>query len=407
MAHDIVTTLGCHNDDPGTATINSALDLFCALAVTQKKDHHHSVPALQEQEESFHSTCSAASRESLWQVWNTIRQTVAAATAMGKPKDDDATTTNLIITTALQQAKPMTPAAITHHKGLTLWVPRADQGVSQVLRELQQQDYGEFISILQNDNKDDRRRLFVDGGSNLGFVTLLVALETDADILSIEAASPTWIMQQLNLVCNLSSQRLSNVHSQLAALGGTDDDGTALQLQWRPTSTITVRGWDEKDVSRLRSRSSTASSPLSFTTPVRTLRGLLSQIYGSAPHPVDVFKIDCEGCEYNVIPDLTTEELESIHTMIGEIHYGFIPLERAPSKQRAETTHQRLCEHVNFVDFAKECCQFPNQMVKHLQIPIHQVKGNQALCADFDTWSANNKLLEDRDETGWRNVGKA
>ena len=106
---------------------------------------------------------------------------------------------------------------IGSHSTLQLWVPAGDVVVSQVVKELQRGEYGAFFAHLQSSSnittttssRTNRPPVFVDGGSNLGLVTLLTALETNATIVAVEAASPTWIMQQFNLLCNLSPERLA------------------------------------------------------------------------------------------------------------------------------------------------------------------------------------------------------
>ena len=361
---EIIKLLQCPSlQSTDNGDISNGVQLYCSIA--QQQD---------EEAKWFDTRCPAATRTQLLRLWKTLRDAV---------QDDS------ILKLGLSVAQPIS-YSIAKHSNLKIWAPKDDQGVAQVIRELSQRDYGDFFPLLTSPDS-----LFLDGGSNLGFVTLLTALETNATIVSFEAASPTWIMQQLNLVCNLSEIRLHSVHSQLAALGSKDGD--SIQLQWRQESTITVRGWDAPP--------SFVHSTVNCLVPVRTVRSVLKDIFGSSTPMIDVFKMDCEGCEYNVIPDLSEEDMNKIGTMIGEIHYGFIPTAHAPSSERSKKTHQRLCQYENFVKIAKECCAFPNQRVKHLNVTVGQVPGNDALCHDFKQWSANNKLFEIPDDSGWLHHG--
>lgn len=347
---EISSLLRCNT--PSAVPPRSAAGLFCWVANPQ-----------QEYGRTDYGAKCDASRTDLMKLFSQMRKTV----------NDDS-----VFVQAVQAAKSSDTLRVGRHENLKLWIPAGDKGVNQVLNELQRGEYGEFFNLLLGE--DGSVPLFVDGGANLGFVSLLTALETDATIVAVEAASPTWVMNSLNFICNIPSERLATVHSVFAALGDADDQ--ILHLHWRPESTITVRGWDSHVREQVR-----------FTVPVHTLRTVLAAtVGGDHPMKIDVLKIDCEGCEYNVIPDLTEEEFNSVHTMIGEIHYGFIPTDRAPSKQRAKTTHQRLCRHSNFVQFAKECCMFPNEKILHENIPIREAPGYASLCGDFAQWSGKGQL---------------
>mmetsp|Transcript_23439 Transcript_23439/g.48656 ORF Transcript_23439/g.48656 Transcript_23439/m.48656 type:complete len:120 (+) Transcript_23439:1259-1618(+) len=101
------------------------------------------------------------------------------------------------------------------------------------------------------------------------------------------------------------------------------------------------------------------------------------------------------------MPDMTDEELERIESMIGEIHFGFIPLEKAPSSHRSNITHQRLCLFENFVHYGKECCAYPNQLVKPLNIAVSQIPTSIALCRDYAQWSARNHIWNVESDAGW------
>jgi len=354
-----------------------------------------------------------------------------------------------------------------------LWAPASDSAsVRQVLGELQTGDYGDFLKHLKKptttttQSSSDPPRLFVDGGSNLGFVTTLAALElnqpsnaatttpTAATIISIEAAAPTWIVQQLNLACNaphflqdlhqrynddknphdttpLSSSSSSHhddhhhhhhprIYSMLAALGRRDQEGSYLEMKFRAESTITMRPWDEHT-----RPTRTKNVPL-IKAPIRTLRSILKEVIGgnsnttsneqndedAAPSitstNITVLKLDCEGCEYDVVPDWQASEYNAIQHLIGEIHYGFIPLDRAPSFDRCHATHRRLCQFLNFANVAKECCAYPDMTIKDHHdggMAIRNMTVFSQLCGDFPTWTARNQLLdESRTDAAWLGI---
>jgi len=207
------------------------------------------------------STCKA-SQQQLMELWTHLRTTV----------NNDA---------ALQVA--LTSGVLSPHHSigkyqgdpLHLWVPGQDVGVNQVIGELKRGDYGDFFSTLEQHGE---KGLFLDGGSNLRFVTLLAALElAHTTIVAFEASSPTWILQQLNLVCNLSPQRLTTIHSMLAALGSREYECSFVEFEWRPTSTITGRNWDARCGGK-------STKCVKTKAPIRTVRSVLQQVL---PHHSD------------------------------------------------------------------------------------------------------------------------
>jgi hypothetical protein len=45
---------------------------------------------------------------------------------------------------------------------------------------------------------------------------------------------------------------------------------------------------------------------------------------------IKILKLDCEGCEYAVVPAFTDEEFALVDDMIGEIHWGYMPAAKQP-----------------------------------------------------------------------------
>lgn len=125
--------------------------------------------------------------------------------------------------------------------------------------------------------------------------------------------------------------------------------------------------------------------------------------------------MDCGACEYNFIPALTDEEFDSIHTVMGGLHWGYIPESRLPSSKRARETHQRLCQHENFAKTAKECCDVPDLSVKSSypgQILVHDNGGHLPkagtvgdvagdFCDDFAQWAKEKHLHDIPNDYGW------
>ena len=86
---------------------------------------------------------------------------------------------------------------------LNIWMPAQDSSLEFLSNTLNDES-----SSIRNLPLEDENSLFIDVGSGLGFTTLAVAKEYPrTHILSIEPASPSWLLQQLNLICNLDNNR--------------------------------------------------------------------------------------------------------------------------------------------------------------------------------------------------------
>ena len=100
---------------------------------------------------------------------------------------------------------------------------------------------------------------------------------------------------------------------------------------------------------------------------------------------------------------------------------GYIPTSKLPSSKRAQTTHERLCQHETIAQTAKECCSVPQVLVKSrvpnevLQIEpdnhVGHVSPNENgatvadvagdLCNEFDQWAREHYLYDVREDWGW------
>lgn len=236
-----------------------------------------------------------------------------------------------------------------------LYAPHGDLGIKVVLQELGKNEY-ETDEIKFSD--DD---VYVDVGSNLGLVVLRLALTNPTvKILSIEAAPPTWLFQQFNLMCNLEAKQLARISSECVGLGGAK--GT-IQMTYRPDSTTSTRAWNPKSESK--------ATDIELDINIATLSDLMLRT--STPFPIALMKIDCEGCEYSFVPHLSAYEFENIKMMIGEVHYGFMARAgQPPSKEQADLTHKKMCQHGQFQRIAIECCPYHSTQLE--------------LCKDYDAW---------------------
>jgi len=309
-----------------------------------------------------------------------------------------------------------------YDRSYSLWAPPLDSGMTYVMNTLKNEQKDILDSLQTSLTGDDtKKKLFVDVGSGLGLTTLAVAQKyPTAKIVSIEPASPNWLLQELNLRCNLSKNELHNIKVIMAGVGPNDDeeDNMVAKLMWRPTSTSSTRSWTPA--------TEFGKDDIELIVRLQKLKNILAQVdvdvsrTTSTPHMMDVLNLDCQGCEYNLIPTLTEDEFDSIPNVIGGVHWGYIPITKLPSSTRGKQTHERLCQHENIAKTTKECCSFLNSPVKSSQPGevLYRDKGEdnhyqpnevvtvsdiiqEGLCTDYEQWSIDHHVHDIQDDFGW------
>lgn len=322
-------------------------------------------------------------------------------------------------------------------KEVHIWYPENDKGTEGMLRVLNSgydnaKSYN-FDSEPADTSHDNLYRfhdlppkfvgpnkLFVDVGSALGLTPMLISqLYPETTVVSIEPASPSWLIQNINFRCNLPRDRLQYVHSILAGVGTKhhDDNDSMMKMIWRPSMTTATRSWNPE-------REFDYAVDIELTVHLRTLKAILAE---ATPEdlpmgtPVSVLNLDCEGCEYNLIPSMHETTFNSIGLILGRTNWGYIPPIKKPSSVRARETHQRVCQHYNFAKRCKECCDFPSLSVKR-RIPTKLESGGGGggggspavdhtvaevageLCNDFESWAKDSKLRDIPDDYGWNEM---
>ena len=230
-------------------------------------------------------------------------------------------------------------------------------------------------------------------------------------IVSIEPAAPSWLIQNINYRCNLSHNQLQYVHPILAGVGTKhhDDNDSMMKMVWRPSMTTATRSWNpEKDYD--------FAVDIDLTVRLRTMRAILAE---ATPEdlppgtPISVLNLDCEGCEYNLIPSMHEASFRSVGLVLGRTNWGYIPTIKKPSSERARQTHERVCTHYNFAKRCKECCDFPSLAVKPRlhehsdgdapeENTVAEVAG--AMCNEFEEWAKTQKLRDIPDDFGWNEM---
>ena len=217
-------------------------------------------------------------------------------------------------------------------KHLTIFSAKGDTGANLVINEHVKRDAYRLSEIPLG--KDD---CFLDVGANLGLVVIRVLLGNAPPgcVIAVEAAPVTYIYQQLNLWANvpraMKEGRVTSIH---AAVG--ERDGGTIPMVYNPkASTATAHfRWDSG------SPAWRSGSALRVNVPVVSINTIIAEATGR----VRVLKIDCEGCEYKVIPALSDSVWGSFDVVTGEVHAQWMGAKR-PSREIEEFCLRRLCAH--------------------------------------------------------------
>lgn len=329
---------------------------------------------------------------------------------------------------------------VTEHKEtlrgneVHIWYPENDRGTEGMLRVLNSGFEGRETYNFDSEQADGSHdglyrfhdlpskfvganKLFVDAGSALGLTSMLISyLYPETTIVSIEPASPSWLIQNMNFRCNLSPQQREYVHPILAGVGTRhhDDNDSMMKMIWKPTMTTATRSWNPEPEFDF-------AVDIELLVHLRTLKAILAE---ATPDdlppgtPISVLNLDCEGCEYNLIPSMHETSFNSIGVILGRTNWGYIPTIKKPSSHRARETHQRVCTHYNFAKRCKECCDFPSLEVKPRlkdteinlsgdgespgESTVAEVAGD--LCNGFEEWAKEQKLRDIPDDFGWNEM---
>ena len=298
-----------------------------------------------------------------------------------------------VIVQLLDHAYEHTQKLLDHE--VHLWSPWDDEGLKYTLNEINVGKEWNRGGLLGLDSALGPHKLFVDVGSNLGLTAMAVSLTYPGTaVIAIEPAAPSWFMQELNLRCN-SIHPQPHISSVLAGVGPKNNGMS--KMMWRPTSTTSTRAWTPKSEHK--------SDDIELTVHMRTMRAIIAEgMPDDLPYstPISVMNLDCEGCEYDVVPAFTEADFDAIDIVLGEIHWGYIPSEKLPSSDRAAKTHKRLCRHEPFARNAIECCAFKDMEVDTL-VDTASTVGELAgpLCDTFDTWAEAHDLYNIPDDVGW------
>lgn len=293
-----------------------------------------------------------------------------------------------------------------------IWAPKDDEGLMYMVNSLNSDADVDNGGLNGLEESLGPGKIFVDVGSCLGLTCLVINSKyPGTKIVSIEPASPNWLLQELNLRCNMPRKEFQKISIILEGVGANTDeeDNKMAKLMWRPTSTTATRSWTPA--------SEFQNSDKELIVRLRKLKSILAEAEVLRPAHIDVLNVDCQGCEYDMIPGMKKEEFEEIPIVMGSVHWGYIELNKLPSSERGRTTHERICSHENIARKTKECCAFPDLPVRS-NIPGEVLQKNDSkhfpphestvsdviadeLCDDFPTWAREHYLNEIPDDFNW------
>ena len=170
--------------------------------------------------------------------------------------------------------------------------------------------------------------LILDVGANIGDVSVAAALKfPDAQIIAVEAVPHiAWIIRYNLLLNNISHLSLHDiqtsnkpgVHVWNRAVV-SDSQLTAVNISFSPTmsqnAAVSYSGFNAWN---------------SF--PVKTIQ---SSDLLSFPKPIKLLKVDCEGCEFDLVPGLGNAFFNraKVERFTAELHLSLVPVSSGPQPQ--------------------------------------------------------------------------
>lgn len=263
------------------------------------------------------------------------RRKIWSAIVMTSAKDDRGCPKNLINILRTSKVYDSSVIAPELKPPIRLVSTATDEGAPLVLREAHEDSYGYRKRFSKEKTKTG---VVIDLGSNLGATIIMMARSSSRGlrILSVEAMPITWLYQNINLWINVrEDMENGKISTALAALG--DQDGKRVKFQFRADSLTSSRDWNPK------SEDHRTTMEVSLVT--KRLDSLLAAHNILETQPIILLKLDCEGCEYDVIPGMGENMLNRTLEVAGETHIGdMLRSGRKPSRDKVVLTHGILCE---------------------------------------------------------------
>jgi len=184
-------------------------------------------------------------------------------------------------------------------------------------------EYG-LGSLLDTRTNDKDMLNMMDMGGNYGVVSISVYKKYQDQVRAVvvEPVAATYFFMRWNMHLNkvpyLSEEEFANDASKpgvLALHGGITKTTEPIQLCSHPEWSMNARSMNEH--AREDGGDCDCSKMVCSTVPGYTTQSLFDDYFGQ--HPVNLLKMDCEGCEFEALPFLAKNS-ERVKRLVGELH---------------------------------------------------------------------------------------
>lgn len=148
-------------------------------------------------------------------------------------------------------------------------------------------------------------KIVVDVGMNNGDTSIYFAMRGARLVIGLEPFGDSYRLARENIELNKMQQLVIPVEAALASYEG---EATLLSSFTKPTSSSLLNSGVDLDASEFGLRSHVRTT---------TLRQLTVEL---GLERIDILKLNCEGCEFDVLPNMPSEMFEVMQEVVLQVH---------------------------------------------------------------------------------------